>query len=376
MGSYTHIEDNNIIYSVSSIGFCERALWYDRRGITHAPIPFKIQRGMDEGTEQEDDVIALFTRDNIWHVKQYEELKDDGWSFGEYMEDRGKDYSKQVRVEKDLPKGVVLRGHLDGIAVVKSRPLSYPFNIGDQAVVEAKLFTDSLWSQYKRGKLAAFPKYQWQVSAQMHATGLPVIFIVGHKGSDRKVFEIDYEFVTKPPISLGQFVAKVLRIERALDADDELSLPCVPMFPCPFYQLHEEDVKEAIDVEADIVDSLAVRYLELQEIEKAGKEAADKRLAIRDQMLELMRGDDGKISPEKVLRGGEYEISDSSFWNAGRVSEEKLKADGIDVEKYKQGFTAKKVTVKKVGEKDGARKRSGSRAGSGSGERAAQIRGM
>lgn len=376
----THEFDGIAHYSASSVGKCEMALYHSRTGQQPLDPPANILKAYDEGKENEDRIIRLLESQAAFRALSIRELADKGYQFGQYDPERGVDYSQQVRVEWSVGNSILIGAHLDGIVRLVSHPLFSPFNMGlnDEAVLEVKAFGDAYWKKYQKERLAGFRDYQWQVSTQIFGTGLPCLFVVGHKGSDGKVYEIDYEEVMVPPISRGTIAAKLLRIEKAVSKSDcnSLSCPSGYEFPCPYYQLHDNALDQtrtlysatgqpdnAPSIEEREIDSLAEQY---DEVRKQEEILGVRKSGLRDSMLALFdrinaRDDAGKakgavVAKVKKVLGQRFVVTDVTQERPGALDEVKLKEAGVDIEQFrKPGSTSRfvRVTERKNGSEPG-----------------------
>lgn len=352
MSGYTReLDDGTVVYSASSIGYCSAALYYDRLGVTHEAPPENIQRAWAEGHDNEALILRLLEQEKVWKVQDKDWLTADGWWFGEFDPSRNQDYSDQVRVEKKVGQGVVVRAHLDGIATIESYPSMWIENdeiyrvieaAEGKCIVEAKAFGDSYFDKWKRDGLAAFPTYEWQVSVQMHASGLPCEFIVGKKDKAGVVQFIDHRLIITPPISWGKIAAKISRIEAAVKNKQTPKCEEPIMFPCPFYPMHDakvdifgQDTGAAAEIQltdeaAKSVDVYAARFLAH---EKLAKEHEAEAKVAKERLLEYLAANGESSVP---ILGEQYRIVPKPGGRKGSVDAQLLAKDGIDVDKYRK----------------------------------------
>lgn len=360
MGGYTYeLPNGNVVYRASSIGYCPLALYYDRQGVDHEPTPEWLQKAFDEGIDNEQRILdMLYSKTPLWKLYTVEELKNRGYQMGDVTGDpSGNDYSSQVRVEIPVGNVGVVRGHVDGVAYIW---LSGHKRYWETRGVEAKAFGNSLWGLYKRKGLAGFPKYQWQVSVLMHGLGLPFLFVVGRKDDAGVVQEIDIEEVDEPPVSLGQIKGRVLGLEARLGSGNEPKCDIPFMYPCPFYQLHEQEagLEQGVDdVKLILLDSLADEY------ERHGRVAKEHNAKKREVgaaiqaffdeefgTVEITAETAGDDRPKRSMLLSRNRVTDVQYWQDGEVDPELLAKDGIEVDKYrKPGGTVRypKVTPQK-----------------------------
>lgn len=353
MSGYTReLEDGTIVYSASSIGYCSKALYYDRLGVTHEPPPANIQKAWTEGHDNEARILSIMADQRIWSAANKAWLVDDGWSFGEFDESRNQDYSDQVRVEKRAGN-VIVRAHLDGIGLIEQYPPGYIsdekiYNAIETAkgrvVLEAKAFGDSYWTQWRGKGIAAFPTYEWQVSIQMHASGLPCLFLVGQKGADGIVHSVDSRLILDPPISWGKIAAKIARIEAAVAKNEPPDCEEPLMFPCPFYPLHETkvdlfgqgdpNVAPEIKLEGEAAKSVDVyveRYTKHEDLAKQHKAEADQAKKI---LLEYLEQNGDSAQP---IVANKFKVIPKPGGRKGAIDGEKMaKENNLDAEKYRK----------------------------------------
>lgn len=342
MGGYTNEADGVVYYSASSIGYCSGALYYDRLGVTHEPPPQAIQRAYDEGNDNESVILTLLDSQKVWKVLDRDRCAEAGFTFGEFHAGRGKDYSDQVRVEKQAG-GVKVRAHLDGIAECVPEQLGLGFAQGELVVVEAKAFGDSYWSQWKSKGLAAFPVYEWQVSVQMHATGLPCVFVVGKKNKLGVVDFIETDIIMEPPIKWGKIVAKIARIENAVESNAKPTCEEPLMYPCPFYTLHDKTpsdiVESAYQVEpqsqlSKTLKTLVQRYEAHKKHEAEHKREAE---AAREALLGYFdpNMETHPLPQSTVIIADDVKFKVKPGGRKGSLQEAKIKQAGLNPEDFR-----------------------------------------
>lgn len=230
-----------VVYGASGIGSCPVALYYDRSGVTPEPPPQWLQDAYDQGNDNEDTILEMLQQRTPFTLLDLGDLVGYGYQMGEYDEDRQVDYSRQVRVEAKVLPGVIVRAHLDGIAMLRVIPEGWTREqdtTDKRFIVEVKALGDTLWERWKKVGINIIPSYPWQVSAQMKGAGLPCVFVVGHKNKEGRVFEIDYRIIDEPPVKWMEVIKKIGKVEKG-DVDDGCPLPL--MYPCPYYPLHDPD---------------------------------------------------------------------------------------------------------------------------------------
>lgn len=267
-----YIEGETVIYRASSVGHvCIAQLVAARLGYVPVPPPAFLQERFDEGTDAEPVVLAR--------------MADEGWEIS----------GEQAEYHLEIAAGVKVRMHLDAIGV---DPM-----LGGKCVVEVKAFGPDYWDQFTKHGLKSFEGYAWQTSIQMHATGLPLAFVVVRKpdrakgeAMDRSLLstaEIVVERAEEPLIPLGHIKAKVMKAEMYA-RKSELP-PCAgDKFPCSFPYLHE-GTTERDEVEDRLLDA-AADYLEECRMNKSAWEEKEK--AARARVIEVL-GDRDKVATKR-----------------------------------------------------------------------------
>lgn len=235
-------------YRASALGSCQHALALERCGFlpvksVYAPL----QQYFDAGNAAEPEVHA--------------ELRAQGW---------------HVHGDQDevvLNVGAVARvvGHIDGRIHTDADPTKYLLEIKNMGET-----TLDIWNKHG---LDGFPRYQWQVSAYMHATKLPLMMIVKPRNGGPlrpRVYE-------EPPISLGKIVNRVLTIENKHAELHTCELP--RMSPCPFKYMHDDEPETVTD-DPDL-DLVASTYDTIRRQESDLKKMKDDS---RDQLKTQLQG--------------------------------------------------------------------------------------
>ncbi len=286
-------DDGRWAYRASTLGSCERALVLEAMGQTPAPMPDHVQKGMDEGTANEQKILddprveaANFT---IAKDRAVYELFG-----GVTVAPTG---GMQLYTELDCGKAGVVTCHPDAIAVHTQGE-----QIGQFRVVEVK-FLRGGWPSPKTidDFWAKNPKYAWQFAVQMHATGLKGLYLIGNKDDDGEIVDgvdgIRRVEIDEPPFTRAQIVKRLAALTRMVnEAVDGGAVPACDwrMYPCGFYQDHDgqkvwagED-KPLLEVKgraADEIRALAIAYEAAKAKEKQHKGEAEE---IRDRLLELL----------------------------------------------------------------------------------------
>lgn len=362
MGSYTEeTPDGLVIYRASSLGFCPNALYLDRMGVTGEPTPDWLQRRFDQGSAAEDAILKALENRMQWRRVDIDTLRRDGWDIGEDQ------YENQVRVWVQVGSGNLwVRGHIDGIGQMWAAPVGQESRLGELRGLEAKLFGPDYYAKWKKEGFAGFPNYAIQVSCYMKATGLPFLFIVGLrdddgnlvKGSDAKA-ELDITEVDEPPTPWPQIMGRVLGVEGRVQKGEPPDCPQPFMYPCPYYQLHEE--KPGVELpptERLLFDSLAAEYLrhgKLAEEHKDKQQEVGRNIAqfFDDKGLATSPAGEntGKVE-SKSADGQQYHVTDVRYWKRGFPDFDLMEQDGIDLDKYRRpGSEVRfpRITERKVG---------------------------
>lgn len=273
------------VYGASRLGACIPQLVANAIGIEPGPPPEALRKAMDEGTDGEPVILADFYRQYPQYqpatYEQLVELKAQGTIAG-VMNQPGHHTHGQVEVWIKV-MGALVIAHPDHIAWRRDRDEFY--------VVEAKAFGPSYYKQFMdKGKgLPSFPGYSWQVSAQMCATGMKAIFLVGEKDEEGIVRHVEVRVVNEPLVELGKIKAKIIGCER-FAKKGEVPDCDAPSWPCAYWDMpfHLEKSKPTLPIEdvvdLELADALHARYV-------AGKDAADAK----------KRSDDAKKIIEKKM---------------------------------------------------------------------------
>lgn len=227
-----------VVYRASALGQCSASLLEYRMGENEPmPHPQWLLDRFESGKRNESVILNL--------------LYDPKW--GHPWKSMG---GGQLEVELPVGEGVIVRGHLDDMAI-RIGALSDRINtpVGEVRVVEAKKFGPSYWDTWQTKGLAGFPLYEFQLSIYMHATGKKALFVVGQSEADEKdpenraadvVKRIVVKEVDEPPVSLGQIKLKVARIEAQYQQGKRFDECDIRQYPCPWYHLlHEAEPESA-----------------------------------------------------------------------------------------------------------------------------------
>lgn len=251
--------------------------------------PLKIQAVFDEGHELEGRVLEVA---GIAHE----------------VIDRQREVELPFRING---RDVVVRAHMDG-----RHDLLVP------TIVEVKKFRDGFWAKWKKEGIAGFPRYQWQISAEMHALGEEVLFVVGHcevKRDDEgnvissEIVEVDTRIIAEPPVSMAEIRAKLKVIEDHIQSGEPL--PCGPVdYPCPFFFVHEDGVGESrTRVSDEEIETLAST---IKRLERESKNAADALAETKRMMRDLMMA--GGYAEQKIAVG-DFNVTHVVSWQPERT---------------------------------------------------------
>lgn len=368
------------VVRASSITRCQQSLIAAAVGMEPLPPPETLQRAFDEGSAGEDEVLRMFCEGG-WHGKsRATRAEGDAWKLldptelGSYHQG-GVSYphvkldlldDDQFTMQIPVGKGAVIRGHLDGIAQrIAVGAGGEVLEMGERAVVEAKLLGPDLFAKVTRGGLIkGFGAYAWQVSLYMAATGLPGWFVAGEKKrwkeGDERCRDVDehlrYDIASvyverfeTPPIALGRIKARVVKLVKAAEAVEAGGgMPAcdVNQYPCEYVYLHDgteveiADKPEPVVVEdaelAQQVADLAAEYHAASASERDAKKTKD---ACKEGLKALLAVDASGPSSPGGWQAGE--------WQVGWVHEE-VPAATVTRAAYTKSYP--KISKKKVGD--------------------------
>ena len=234
-------DDGTVQYRASSLGGCDLALLAARLGYDVVPIrpDAPIMQVFAAGHRIEEEVLAQ------------REVS-----------------SQQKQVWMQVTRRIFVIGHIDGIE-------------GDY-IDEVKSQNQEEWDRFAAHHWDGgfFPKYKWQVSVYMHALNMPLRLIRALRDKEGNwTGEVAVSHVDEPFYSEADIRERVLRTEAAA-ATGVLSAECSPVFPCPYFYLHDEIDRELIDDEG--VEILAKEYAAAQQLEALAKGMkANTRKALR-----------------------------------------------------------------------------------------------
>jgi hypothetical protein len=204
---------------------------------------------------------------------------------------------QQTIVTIPVMRGVVIRGHTDGIIKKGAR--------GKHRLLEVKSMSTKRFARWQSQGFSGFPKYAAQLSAYMEANpGLDVVYAVKRR-EDGFLALTDIK-ADKPPVPFSDIRKKILTAEgyrRKGTLPPACDIPASEQFFCPLWYLHDEVVSEATEPTEEmlaIIPELLTKRGMLSAVEKAGKEAEEERRALDKEILNLMGSDDRVIIPVEV----------------------------------------------------------------------------
>lgn len=341
--------DGPVIYSASDIGGCVRAQAAAR---LHYP-----KKPFDDAT------LTLFKEGHMHERAVVDEMVEAGWEVEWETEEKPClshwETCRQIEVVLKLTPRIWVVAHLDGVVAtgecwcMKGPDPAEMHLIPDcprhdsglgHKVLEVKSMSKDVWEQVKADGWDAkqwMPKYKWQVSVQMLATGYPA-WLRAKNRNNGQVFDL---LVEEPFYDKMQVLQRVLEVESAVRTG---TLPdCTPgasSYFCPFDVC--SGVKAIEEIEDEEVEKLAREYkvakLEADAAGKVSGEAKRRADEVRTRLRKACGGVDGEIL-EKKLRVGKVRVT---WYKAGnsKGSLDTLKLDAL-------GLAVEDVTSKGSGER-------------------------
>lgn len=324
---YEDAKLERIVYRASALGGCVKALVAARLGLPGEGTPEWMQEKYDQGHAAEQPILAELAkgRDGVGRWYLYDPTSDHAYPHGPnppafphvtkalmVMDD-----SDQFTAAIPVGSSAVIKCHLDGVGELVEPPGVNPLGLVKmmRAVIEAKAFADSTYDKYAKGGIMAFPYYAWQVSVQMHSTGLPCLFAVGLKDEDG-VFQpggtMTVDLITEPPYTMTQLKMRVMKAEgmvkTAREGDGALPACDVKMYPCPYFKFHDEDEGEAkveVKLEGDRLALLDAKTEELARAQFITKGLEGKIKRLKKEVMELF----GDVATDKAyIVGSKYKV--------------------------------------------------------------------
>lgn len=304
-GAIVQVASDRVVYRASALGGCVKGLAAARMGYEEVAPPQKQQDVFDEGHLHEGAVLEKFEKD--------------GWQIVEG--------SLQREVVVPVTGKLFVVGHVDAEMF---GPIDEYF--ATTSVVDVKSQSQNAWDDFERNgwESGFFPKYKWQFSSYMIATGLPGMLI----RKNRNTGEVKHEFIEEPFYSLTEIRVRVMQVE-AIAKQGALPGPCdYRTFPCGYFYLHEDE--PVVVLEDDQLDVLARQYEEAKDEEKQARgRKEDTRKALRAGMAGI----------DKATTKLGTKISFYMQKNPPRLNEERMIEDGIDVEKYKEQGESERLRI-------------------------------
>jgi hypothetical protein len=306
-------EGDTTIYRASAVGGCIRALVAALTGYETNYYPSAhniLSLAADEGNLHEGAVI--------------DRLRDMGYRVDE----------QQSQVEYRVVKGIVIRGHSDGII--------YPPKARAPRILEVKTMSKVRYKNWKSFDTALdalrdpeFAKYGVQITVYMLAHGIEkVVYAVKNRDSG----ELDVQEFAAYPFSPKEIRRKILKAESAAMKDTlpDCDIPDSARFFCGYQDLHDvkdsegpDDFEPITDVTAAALEAMAARHVELSVKVKAGREADSERRDVNARIKETLGGrleaTAGEYEVKMVKAGGKKPL------NREKASRELMVATGMDL---------------------------------------------
>ena len=293
-------EGDVLVLRASSFGSCPTALIAAGQGIEGEPPPAWLQVKFDEGNKNEPVILDWLTgKKPEWRdgsgaplgVSLRDPLLDTSYrDLGTGMTRAADD--RQFTMEWEILPDVVIRGHLDGIGQVYVTGVE-GVELGP-IVVEAKAFGDALWDKWIRHGVSSMEGYAMQLSLYMIASGLPALFVVGHKDKAGDVFEVRMEHVAAPLVGLGKIKKRAKVIFDGVESG-VLPAGCDKYdYPCPYYKLHPPgetvwDFSDPSPDDAAMVKRLDLLALNMELMKEADAEQKKEKDQIKAEMLDIVK---------------------------------------------------------------------------------------
>lgn len=318
------------VFRASGFGNCDRSLVAWGMGIDgDSSVPETMRRAWAEGHRNEPIILNLLrtrelkTKDRTgtetveaWKLLDAYDIEAFGYGVVEQVGGGsgggdGPEHADQTKVIipfHGLSTPSELRASLDGVAQVYASVEGKGLPTGTRAVAEVKAFAESTYTKWLRHGLEAFPYYEVQVSVQAHATGLPVLFVVGIKDGDGVVQDIVTDYYPTPPISLGKLKARVAKLNRLIEQGSlDFACPEPKMYPCPHLFLHDEEADKArveeARVRADEIPDVGVLQMVMKQYAeaKAAIDAAKPAVKEGDKIIKEWVKDHPEMAGKDLL---------------------------------------------------------------------------
>lgn len=263
----------------------------------------------------------------------------------EWLAERIED--RQFEVRLPVTGRIHVVGHIDG------------HDVADDTLIEVKSQNEEEWDRFSRDGWEAgfFPKYKWQTSVYMHATGLSLKLIRALRDKDGDwTGDTQVSYISEPFYTIADIRTRVLKVEAAA-ATGVLNAECTPSFPCPYFYLHDEVDRELIT--DDGVDILAREYAEASRDENIAK----------GRKSEARRGLRTAIDKDKCVTTSGVKVSFYTAANPPKLDREMLSEVlvpiGRDIDEFMVQGKSERIKVTLPKDKDEDETRIGSVEGIG-----------
>jgi hypothetical protein len=339
--SIAYQEGDVSIYRASGVGSCVTALVAAKMGHKEARTQYAgtiLSDAAREGNLHEGAVVDTLEKEYGWR-----------WSGGQDL------------VEMQVIPKVIIRGHIDGMVI--------PKGMRKERLLEVKTMSRDRFKKWMglgkdaRSRLLTdeFAKYAWQISAYMHAYGLPAMYVVKNRDSGK----LDISEISTPPIDKRTIRKKIIEVEMWFKRDE--MPPCDALssdqFFCPYPYLHNGDKPfgdEDADVEVpqdnatiDMIHGMAEHYYRLAQEVKTMKPFDDERKDVGRKLLDLIG-----VKGPKHTTVGKYEVNrvDNNYSYVDKVGLAEDLGIGVDyyedlLDKHKKKKLTPYMTVKFLGDK-------------------------
>jgi hypothetical protein len=313
-------EDDYLIIRASALGHsCMWELIAAGQGYEPGLLPRNLIRAFNEGHMLEPLVI--------------DRMKMDGWVV----------FGSQDQGHLVISPKLMVRYHPDGEGNKKG---------GDIHIIEIKCLSDALWLQAKQHGVGSLLGYGWQASIMMHATSMPLVWVVYNKGLPpdqdgvkppcERQGEIFYEYVAESPIDSLTIIQRAEEVYEGVMGEDLLvdDRPCddPSHWPCRYLNLRPEpETQEASvlvdDEHKEDVDRLVREYL-------FNKGQADECTAraqdARDQLIALAGDAERLVTDHWVIPV----VNSTSTWHSFKGASDE---DREVIDKYRQSKPTKYI---------------------------------
>lgn len=306
-----------IIYRMSELGGCVKAIAAAKLGYQPLSTPEDVQVLFNEGHRLEDIAIERISTELGIEC-----------------------YDQQAELNLPISSTILLQGHIDA----KGKCNEWRYN----KTVEIKTMRPKSFNNFVAmgwDTPGLVQKYKWQTSGYMLGTTLELALIAIDSDPD---IEDDYErrihiiYQEVPFFTLAEIRTRILTAHQWVQ-QGELPPGCnVKQYPCPFLYLHDDEVEILEDGQ---IDTLARAYKAAQRDNKASREREEKikaalveqsgRKGRKSSEVKDLNGEKVEFEKEKLKTVGGTSISRWEQRNPWKLSEELAKKDGVDLEKYK-----------------------------------------